>query len=429
MNNDLKLVTMSDTYRNKLPAFYVDVFTELNGPQDEILRGWTEDLASGKHPTMSDDDFWMFVNEDDEIVSALLLIPQVWSYEGIPFPAGRVELVATHKDYRRRGLIRDLMQAAHDRSESLGHLVQGITGIPYFYRQFGYAMALNLGGVPFVPFGSIPNLEEGKSPEFTLRRAAEDDIPQLMAWQQYYARQNMVSVERTAEIWRYEITARQMGNPASVHFYVIEKDGQGVGYVGIGDLTYGNRLNINEYVVGDASSYLATWNDVMRGIRQYAIEKDEALYGVRFDSGVAPAIYQLAGKMAGGSIHANPYAWYVRVPDLAAFILKITPVLESRLDQSGANRFSGQIHINFYDKTGLLMVFEDGKLTAAENKPTPLQKEDGGFPYLSFLNLMFGHHSLKDITDHYPDAWANSKATVVLDALFPKKKSWVIGLM
>ncbi len=34
----------------------------------------------------------------------------------------------------------------HQRSADEGHLVTAITGIPYFYRQFGYEYALDLGG-------------------------------------------------------------------------------------------------------------------------------------------------------------------------------------------------------------------------------------------------------------------------------------------
>ena len=40
-----------------------------------------------------------------------------------------------------------------------GELVQGITGIPYYYRQFGYEMALDLGGGRMCYAPQIPELK------------------------------------------------------------------------------------------------------------------------------------------------------------------------------------------------------------------------------------------------------------------------------
>lgn len=65
-----------------------------------------------------------------------------WTYEGIPFQVGRPEMVATDPAYRHCGLIRALFEIVHARSAAQGDLVQAITGINYFYRQFGYEYAL-----------------------------------------------------------------------------------------------------------------------------------------------------------------------------------------------------------------------------------------------------------------------------------------------
>src|SRR5690349_671093 len=66
---------------------------------------WTRDLISGNHPTFRTED--ILVVEDTKahkIVSTSCHISQVWSYDAIPFKVGRPELVATHPDYRNRGL-------------------------------------------------------------------------------------------------------------------------------------------------------------------------------------------------------------------------------------------------------------------------------------------------------------------------------------
>ena len=90
------------------------------------------------------------------------LISQMWTYDGIRFDVGRPEQVATHPDYRRRGLVRALFEAFHQRS-SRWRAIQAITGIEYFYRQFGYEYALDLGGNRSVLFVDIPNLKDGET--------------------------------------------------------------------------------------------------------------------------------------------------------------------------------------------------------------------------------------------------------------------------
>ncbi len=65
----------------------------------------------------------------------------------------------------------------------------------------------------------------------------------------------------------------------------------------------------------------------------------------------------------------NPYAYYIRVPDLAGFLQMIIPVLEERLAGSYMCGHSGELKLNFY-KSGILINFEKGKITVEEwDKP------------------------------------------------------------
>src|SRR5438552_3872631 len=82
--------------------------------------------------------------EGNPVVACTSLWKHTWTYEGIPFSVGRPEMVATDSAYRHRGFIRALFEMVHERSEAEGDLVQAITGIAYFYRQFGYEYALEL---------------------------------------------------------------------------------------------------------------------------------------------------------------------------------------------------------------------------------------------------------------------------------------------
>jgi hypothetical protein len=107
------------------------------------IAAWIRDLLTRPHPTFSPGDFTIVEEASTgRIVSSLNLISQTWSYEGIEFGVGRPEVVATHPDFRKRGLVRAQFDEIHKWSAERGDMVQAITGIPYFYRLFGYEMAV-----------------------------------------------------------------------------------------------------------------------------------------------------------------------------------------------------------------------------------------------------------------------------------------------
>jgi hypothetical protein len=86
----------------------------------------------------------------------------------------------------------------------------------------------------------------------------------------------------------------------------------------------------------------------------------------------------------------EPYAYYLRVPDLPAFLNLIRPALEKRLAASIAAGYNGILHIGFY-RDGLKMTFERGRITGIESwKPRPDQEGEAAFPNRIFLQLLFG---------------------------------------
>jgi hypothetical protein len=116
------------------------------------------------------------------------------------------------------------------------------------------------------------------------------------------------------------------------------------------------------------------------------------------------------------------------VPETIPFLRHIQPVLERRLEHSGAHRYTGELKIGFYDLTGISMKFECGRITSIET----IQGKDGydiSFPWHMLWNVVFGHHGYDDLRAILPEVWASGKAAVLLDALFPKKKSWLKGVM
>ena len=154
------------------------------------------------------------------------LISQTWSYAGIPFKVGRPELVGTDPEYRKRGLVRAQFDVVHAWSQQRGELVQGITGIPYYYRQFGYEMAANLGGGRIGTFANVPKLAEGQAEPFHIRPAVDSDLPLIIQLYREGCRRSLLSAEWDENLWRYNLCGMSRDNVNRPEIRVIELAGR-----------------------------------------------------------------------------------------------------------------------------------------------------------------------------------------------------------
>ena len=121
-------------------------------------------LMRGDHPLMTPLDYAVVEDtgkQGNPIVACICHLRLTWEYEGIPFDVGQPEIVASDPDYRRRGLIRALFELVHTRNAEEGRLVTAITGIPYFYRQFGYEYVLDLDAGRTTYIAQIPKSQRG----------------------------------------------------------------------------------------------------------------------------------------------------------------------------------------------------------------------------------------------------------------------------
>lgn len=398
-----------------------------DGVPDVWLKAWTRELMNGSHPTTNAGDFTVVVdrNAENRVVSAAVLISQLWRYDGQPFGCGCPELIATDPDYRQRGLVRAQMDQIHARSAERGQLVQAITGIPWFYRQFGYEMALELSGGRRLELASIAALPADQQEPYSLRRATVDDIPELAKLYEAECSRNLVSCQRDVDIWRYELDREDSGNVRRL-FLILGQDGSVAGYV---NLSGRGRLDIvRELVVGqdfamrEVALFVARWLKARLG--DEADKGPFSISGLYFRLGTVHLAYEALKRELGRTI--RPYAWYLRVPDLAAFLMRIRPVLESRLSTSAMAGHSGTLRLNFY-QSQLALQFDGGQLVnVAAYRPAHFHDGDAFFPDLSFLQLIFGYRSLEEIGHIRPDCFSErDEAAVLLAALFPKQPSQV----
>ena len=406
---------------------------EIHGENEWDARGleeWTRDLLSGEGPTFGTGDFTIVEDtHTGQIVSSSCLISQTWSYEGIPFKVGRPELVGTQKDYRRRGLVKAQFDVLHEWSAKRGELVQVITGIPFYYRQFGYAMALNLSGGRFGNGINLPTLKKDEKEPCTLRPAKKKDIPFLMALYEQGCERSLVSAVWDEPLWRYEMDGKRQYNINRRELYIIEDlSKKSIGFIGIPPVKWGHSNVLTLFEIADGVAWTDVTPSVIRFLWQNGLEKaaeqdaKQKVFG--FWLGESHPAYAVAASHLPRE--RKPYAYYTRVPDLAAFLKVIQPVLEARLTKSAFVNYTGELKLSFY-QDGVLFKFEKGKITELRNLGfDELEKSQAQFPPLTFLHLVFGHRTVAELRAiHIDCATQNEETANLINALFPKKPSEV----
>ncbi len=427
LGNGLIMRRSTSADADALAAFNGRIHGE-NEQDTQRVAAWTHDLLARPHPTMNADDFTVVEDTSTgRIVSSMNLIPQTWTYEGIEFGVGRPELVGTDPEFRNRGLVRTQFEEVHKWSTERGHLVQAITGIPFYYRLFGYEMTLDLAGRRFGYEPHVPKLKDGEEEPYRIRVASEADLPFLAELYERASKRSMIACVRTPEIFKYELDGQSENNVDYYPRYIIENtSGEAVGYIQHRNWLGLTGINVIGYELKPGVSWLAVTPSVVRHLwakgQEFAERDGKARTSFGFVLGAQHPVYEALGKNLP-SEH-SPYAWYIRIPDLPGFLNQIKPALERRMAESIAVGHSREIKISFY-RDGLRLVLEKGKLLTIESwKPSPDDDGAAAFPGLTFLQILFGYRSLEELCQSFPDCWYDGEdVRALIDILFPKKYS------
>lgn len=428
----LRRATVSDV--EALTSFNAMIHSD-EGPDKPDLRvgAWTRDLFEKPHPTYSVGDFTIVEDtKTGQIVSSLNLISQTWSYGGIEFGVGRPELVGTHPDYRKRGLVRAQFEVVHQWSAERGELLQAITGIPYYYRLFGYEMAGNLDGGRAGYLPHVPRLKDDEKESYTIRLAELGDIPFMMELYELGTKRSLLACVRDEAVWRYEMEGKSTANVNRQELFIVDDlAGQPQAFFGAPPFVWGEMQVVQFYEVKSGVSWSAVTPAVIRFLEklhaEHSAEEEKAKPFSAFGFWLGedhPVYHVIPSRLP---FTRKSYAWYLRVPDLPAFLRRIASVLEQRLEASYIPGYSGELKLTFYN-SGLRLVFEKGCLSTVEPyKPTPVGHEgDAAFPGLTFLQLLFGYRSLDELRLAFPDCYLRmDEVYVLLNTLFPRQPSHI----
>ncbi|HEX2032691.1 MAG TPA: GNAT family N-acetyltransferase [Chloroflexota bacterium] len=417
-----------------LAAFNGEVHGSPGQPSVSVAA-WVRDLLSGEHPTVRPHDFTVVEEvSSGRIVSSLCLISQRLSYGGVELGAGQPELVGTLPHFRRRGLIRRQMEEVHRWSAARGELMTVISGIPWYYRQFGYEMAIHLGAQRVGWRRHVPRLAAGQRESYRLRPATERDLGFISALEHRRGQAQELAVLRDEALWRHELGGHSPQSLARRELHVIEPDAAPevgpvtpVGFLAhqpVGGLT----IQVTAYELVPDAAWLAVTPSVLRFLVAQGEAWERAGRGGGEERRSAGYAFQLADdhpvyRAAPSAFPDRPRPWaaYARVPDLPRFLRHVAPALERRLRASPAAGYSGTLELSTY-REGIRLRFDHGRLLDVEPAPDLVwPKAQAYFPDLTFLNLVFGRVSLEELQTVLPDCVVRPEpARVLLEALFPK---------
>jgi hypothetical protein len=406
---------------------------------DERISSWTRDLMSGGHPTVQAKDFTVVEDtRTNEIVSSLCVIPQTWTYDGVPFPVGRPELVATNPEYRRRGLVRKQFDFIHARGAANGELMQVITGVDWFYRQFGYEMGIKLWGSRWVESPQLCRIEEAEAGGYRLRAAQANDYGFISETYEHATQSQLFSAVRSPAEWTYEFEGRSKSNTRRREWLVIEgASAERLGYVQyLPCLASASvpRLRIYQIELKKGAGYLNLYPALLRGLWTKAKAlwasgdlQCKELQGIEFTMERDHPLFRVLPEHWVRQIKPSPY--YLRLPDPVAFLRQVRSALERHLTGTVAEGYSGELKLNFC-RGGLRIQFDRGQITAIEKwSPQELSEGDARFPDSTFSHLVFGWRQTHELMNNFPDCFAKEHAGVLLDCLFPQfhGKVWVLA--
>ena len=401
-------------------------------PEHETtIATMTRDLMSGRLPGFQPGNFKLILEKSTgKIVSAMALIFQTWSYGGIPIKMGRPELVGTDPTCRGRGLIREQFRIFHALCRERGCLAQAITGIPFFYRQFGYELGLaSEGGIA----GALPlPAFAADADRFRIAPARAEDLVWIEELYQRGSERYLLTCPRDAQLWDYEMARKSPTNIHKVEVNAITTPGGGpVGFF------------MSHKGFGPVSEKAAFWYELLPGFEWQSVTPAILLYlatqgqdrAMQQGGQCVQVALRLGGLHPSYAIaqqwlpkRIDPGVWYVRVPDLPAFLRKVEPVLNKRLAASGWSGFSGNLKISFY-KEGINLAIRDGIIDQVNPYTLETWEDaDTAFPYLSFLQLLFGYRNLGELQYAYADCWCDAKIKGLMETLFPKMPSAIWGI-
>jgi hypothetical protein len=340
------------------------------------------------------------VTPGGKVISTATLLKESVRVGSVVLPSGQVELVATHADFERRGLVRALMEDAHRRSTERGDAFQVMIGIPYFYRRFGYEYAMP------IPRLRVVETAIESAGAHTARQADKSDLSVLAALNDSTQSAASIAMNHSDACWSWMVdreasdiwVAESGGEVAASARAVIRSDGVILAEIAGSD--------------SGVDTLFAHARTVSTGAVQ-TVERPNTLVASNVERHCQP----LEGP-------AGQYDWYyARVRDFARLLQLLSRELQRRWSEAGRTDTAAVLislwrsHVTFkIGPAGIANIRTGGP------EQTPISKGGSGLPPDAVPELLFGPVGALGIEEKRPDCFLGAQREV-LEILFPPQSA------
>nr|BFE78207.1 hypothetical protein GCM10020093_008080 [Planobispora longispora] len=335
------------------------------------------------------------VVDGDRVVSTATLLDEEVRVGGVRLPAGQVELVATDREYEGRGLVRALMRWAHERSAARGHVIQAMIGIPYFYRLFGYEYAVD---IPPALAVRTPPPGEGRP------RSAPPGPPTSPPWRLCRRR------PRTGSTWPCRTRPRAGGG-----CWPTSRAPCGSSSTPRPSSPPAAPRPDDEILLAEAAALdEAAARDLLRGVA--ALAPGGQVRVVHRAGTVTAAAWR---DLLDHEPRKNAEQYYIRIPDVAALLDRLRPLLWHRLTAAGLDRTGRDIVVSTFGAHYRIPVRADGlgEVVTGGAMQGPGAVGGAGVAPDYLPALLFGPHGIEGLTRIRPDVYAGDEE--LFRTLFP----------
>lgn len=362
------------------------------------------------HPLMTLKNHFI-VKYHDSVVACLILIPVDWSIGKVQLKVAEMGIVATHPEYRRRGLMLKLISEYHRILDEQGYDLSAIEGIPFFYRKFGYEYALPLDEETTIPVDNIPDFESTQ----VVRYFEEKDVPHAMRLLAQNQKRFYVHSLRNEQIWRMQEDTGISGGD-KFQGYVVEKGREVIAYFRIREKREDNQLVLRECSDADES----TGRTIVGFLKKKAKEGDLSTLAAHtsYDDPITDCLVSL-----GGAKRVPPYAWQIRIMDYEGIFRKMKPLFQERLDNSSYRNLTETVTFNLHWYT-VKMSITNGEIVSID-RSTTMERSKIWLNPLVFPQLLLGYRDRHELQMFYPDFIVRDSHKQLVDVLFPKLPSYI----
>ena len=360
-------------------------------------------------------EHWLYVEASatGEIVSSLCLIPWTLDYEGVSLQAGEMGIVGTRAEYRHQGLVR--RQAARHGAllREGGYHLSHIQGIPYFYRQFGYAYALPLEGGWRLELDMID--QAAGHAAYSYKLATAHDVGTLCELYERGTSDLAVHTRRDGGIWRYLLGPSTKTEMAAETWLVLDQESEPVAYLRIPGSGFGEGLIVNEASPLDARASSA----VLRQLRTWSAGRGKPY--IRLCLPETHTLLEAARYLGAHTLGRS--AGQIKLVDIERLLRRIGHVLERRIAESPRSGLTEDVCLNLY-REAYTLSFREGRLAGVVRLGF---SDQGGIriPPLLLAPLMLGYQSREELAQADHDVSVSPRWQPVVDVLFPKRTSFL----